>query len=216
MIEAKGIYKSYGTLQVLRGVNISVANGEILAIKGPSGAGKSTLLQIIGTLDTPDSGSIYFDGQEVSRMRDKALSTFRNRNIGFVFQAHQLLPEFSALENVMLPALIGGLSKKETVAKATKLLDELGLNHRLKHKPSELSGGERQRVSIARALINSPSVILADEPTGSLDSHNRDEIMSLLSGLRDRYGQTIILVTHDDSLVTIADRILSMSDGVFI
>lgn len=213
MLTLKNIYKSYGNLQVLKGISLTIGKGEIVAIVGPSGAGKTTLLQIAGTLEKPDSGSVSFDGTELIGMKDKRLSAFRNRNMGFVFQFHQLLPEFTAQENVALPALIAGMSKKKAMDKAASLLTQLGLGGRLTHKPSAMSGGERQRTAIARALINDPEIIFADEPTGSLDSANREEIQNIFADLRDRLGQTVVMVTHDSSLAGIADRVVEMRDG---
>lgn len=216
MIELRNIRKSYGSLAVLKDVNLKVSDGEIAAIVGPSGAGKTTLLQITGTLDAPDSGEVLYDGEEITRLSDRKLSEFRNRNIGFIFQFHQLLPEFTAQENAAMPALIAGVSRRKAMDKAAELLDMLGLGQRLRHKPSELSGGEKQRAAIARALINEPKVVLADEPTGSLDSRNRDEIRELIAGLRDRLGQTFVIVTHDPSVSGIADRIVNMADGLIL
>jgi len=213
VIQLENINKSYGSLHVLRDVSLSIGEREIVAIVGPSGAGKTTLLQIAGTLDSPDSGRVVYDGEEVSGWKDKKLSAFRNRKIGFVFQFHQLLPEFSAQENVALPAIIGGASRRVAMDKAASLLRSLGLGERLRHRPGELSGGERQRAAIARALVNEPRVIFADEPTGSLDSRNRDEIQSVISDLRDSLGQTFVMVTHDSSLASIADRVVAMADG---
>lgn len=213
MIEIEGITKYYGSLQVLAGVNLTIGNGEIVTIVGPSGAGKSTLLQICGTLDHPDSGRIVYDGVEVYKMKERELSKFRNSNIGFVFQFHELLPEFSALENVALPALIGGKEKRFSFDRARDLLRRLGLENRESHKPSELSGGERQRVAIARALINEPRIVFADEPTGSLDSRNRNEIQQIILDLCKERGQTFLMVTHDPELASISDRIIRMSDG---
>lgn len=213
MIEIEGITKYYGSLQVLAGVNLTIGNGEIVTIVGPSGAGKSTLLQICGTLDRPDSGRIVYDGVEVCKMRERELAKFRNSNIGFVFQFHELLPEFSALENVVLPALIGGKGKRLSFDRARDMLRRLGLENRENHKPSELSGGERQRVAIARALINEPRIVFADEPTGSLDSRNRDEIQQIILDLCKERGQTFLMVTHDPELASISDRIIRMSDG---
>ncbi len=213
MLELKNISKSYGSLQVLRGVNLTVGTGEIVAILGPSGAGKTTLLQIAGTLDQPDSGLVEYDGVDITGLSDKRLSQFRCHNLGFIFQFHELLPEFTALENVAIPALIGGKKKRASYTKAEELLRELGLGERLRHKPAQLSGGEKQRVAIARALINEPKLILADEPTGSLDSHNRDEILSLISRLCKERGQSFLIVTHDPTLTSIADRTVQMDDG---
>lgn len=213
IIEATGIRKSFGTLEVLKGVDLTVRRGEILAIVGKSGAGKTTLLQILGTLDRPDAGTVRIDGQEVFLLGDKALAQFRNRHIGFIFQFHQLLPEFTALENVMIPALIANRPKNESRQRAVQLLSDLGLSERLHHKPAALSGGEKQRVAAARALMMSPSVILADEPTGSLDEANKQELNRLLLHLREQYGQTIIIVTHDKELSAIADRVIEMTDG---
>lgn len=213
LIEAKDLHKSFGTLEVLKGVNLSVQQGEILAIIGKSGAGKTTLLQILGTLDRPTSGQVRINGQDVFRLGEKDLATFRNRHIGFIFQFHQLLPEFTALENVMMPALIAGEARKVSQARAEQLLTDLGLRERLHHKPNALSGGEKQRVAAARALMMSPAVILADEPTGSLDEANKQELNRLLLHLREQYGQTIIIVTHDKDLTSIADRVVEMVDG---
>lgn len=216
MIELKNICKSYGSLQVLRNVNIQVNEHEIVTIVGPSGAGKTTLLQIAGSLDRSDSGEVLYDGLDIAQLKDTKLSEFRNRNIGFIFQFHQLLPEFTAVENVAMPALISGISKKKAIEKASELLNMLGLSERLRHKPSEMSGGERQRTAIARALINDPKVVFADEPTGSLDSRNRDDIRSLIADLRDRLQQTFVIVTHDPSVSAIADRVIQMADGSII
>lgn len=213
MIRIENIYKSYGTLQVLRNINLTIERGEIAAILGPSGAGKSTLLQICGTLDRPDSGRVLYDDVEVTALKDRKLSEFRNKSIGFVFQFHELLPEFNALENVAMPALIGGSSRKLSFAKAKELLGELGLSERLKHHPSELSGGEKQRVAIARALINDPKIVLADEPTGSLDSRNRDEIQKIIRRLNEERGQTFLIVTHDPVMASMSTHIIEMSDG---
>ncbi len=213
LIKAKDLHKSFGTLEVLKGVNLSVQQGEILAIIGKSGAGKTTLLQILGTLDRPTSGQVFINGEDVFRLGEKDLATFRNRHIGFIFQFHQLLPEFTALENVMMPALIAGESRKESSRRAEQLLTDLGLRERLHHKPNALSGGEKQRVAAARALMMSPSVILADEPTGSLDEANKQELNRLLLHLREQYQQTIIIVTHDKDLTSIADRVVEMVDG---
>lgn len=213
ILELKHINKSFGSLQVLRDVSLTVQRGELLAIVGPSGAGKTTLLQIAGTLDRPDSGSVLYSGEDVMRLRDRRLSAFRNSNIGFIFQFHRLLPEFSALENVMMPALIGGMPRRKARAKAAELLELLGLTDRADHRPAQMSGGECQRVAVARALINEPSVVLADEPTGALDSANRQEMQHLFTSLRDRLGQTFVLVTHSDELAAIADRVVTMADG---
>lgn len=213
MIEIKELKKSFGELQVLRGVNLSIERGETISIVGPSGAGKTTLLQLIGTLDRPDSGSICYDGIELCKMTASQLATFRNKHIGFVFQFHQLLPEFTALENVTIPALIAGDSQSQATKKATELLKIMGLEGRMHHKPSEMSGGENQRVAVARALINRPDVILADEPSGSLDTHNKEELHKLFFDLRDRFGQTFIIVTHDEELAKLTDRTIRMVDG---
>jgi len=214
MIKLEGITKSFGSLQVLKGIDLEINKGEIVSIVGPSGAGKTTLLQIMGTLDEPDAGTVQIDGTVVSRMKEKELSAFRNKNIGFVFQFHQLLPEFTALENVMIPALIAGVSSKEANDRATKILDFMGLVDRASHKPNELSGGEKQRVAVARALINDPAVILADEPSGSLDTHNKEDLYQLFFDLRDRLGQTFVIVTHDEGLAKITDRTVHMVDGM--
>ena len=216
MIKLEGITKSFGSLQVLKGIDLEINKGEIVSIVGPSGAGKTTLLQIMGTLDEPDAGTVQIDGTVVSRMKEKELSAFRNKNIGFVFQFHQLLPEFTALENVMIPALIAGVSSKEANDRATKILDFMGLVDRASHKPNELSGGEKQRVAVARALINDPAVILADEPSGSLDTHNKEDLHQLFFDLRDRLGQTFVIVTHDEGLAKITDRTVHMVDGMRI
>ncbi|MDO5488463.1 MAG: ABC transporter ATP-binding protein [Rikenellaceae bacterium] len=216
MIKAIDIHKSFGTLEVLKGVSLSVKPSEVVSIVGPSGAGKTTLLQILGTLSKMDSGSLLIDGEQISSLSDNALSDFRNRRIGFVFQFHHLLPEFTALENVMMPALIAGRTKTEAEAHATELLKMMNLAERLTHKPSALSGGEQQRVAIARAIINRPALLLADEPSGNLDSRNREEIHSLFFRLRDELGQTTIIVTHDDSLASMADRKISMRDGIIL
>jgi len=214
MIKLEGITKSFGSLQVLKGIDLEINKGEIISIVGPSGAGKTTLLQIMGTLDEPDGGVVQIDGTVVSRMKEKELSAFRNKNIGFVFQFHQLLPEFTALENVMIPALIAGVSSKEAHERAMKILDFMGLVDRASHKPNELSGGEKQRVAVARALINDPAVILADEPSGSLDTHNKEDLHQLFFDLRDRLGQTFVIVTHDEGLAKITDRTVHIVDGM--
>lgn len=216
MIQAKGIEKSFGTLKVLKGIDFSAQKAEVVAIMGASGAGKSTLLQILGTLSTPDAGTLVIDGVEVSSLRGDRLAEFRNRRLGFVFQFHHLLPEFTALENVMIPAFIAGRSRKDAQAEATALLTDLGLSERLNHKPSELSGGEQQRVAIARALINRPAVLFTDEPSGNLDSKTKAELHRLFFDLRDKYGQTIVIVTHDPELAAMCDRSLYMVDGQFV
>lgn len=216
MIKVTDIHKSYGDLEVLKGVSLSIAEREVVSIVGASGAGKTTLLQIMGTLSQPDMGGLLINGVDVCRLREDALSRFRNEQIGFVFQFHNLLPEFTALENVTIPALIRGDKRTEAEARAVELLDMMGLSSRLDHKPSALSGGEQQRVAIARALINSPAVLLADEPSGNLDTRNRDEIHRLFFDLRDKLGQTIVIVTHDESLAKMADRKIVMSDGVIV
>lgn len=213
MIQLQNITKSYGTLTVLHDISLTIPEGEIMTIVGPSGAGKTTLLQIAGSLDRPDLGAVLFDGTDIFRLKDKRLSEFRNLNIGFVFQFHQLLPEFSALENVAMPALIAGKSKKEAFTEAKRLLADLGLAERVDHKPTELSGGERQRAAIARALINCPRVVFADEPTGSLDSQNRKEIQNIIAALRESLRQTFVIVTHDPEMASISDRIVTMADG---
>ena len=213
MIKAQNIHKSFGTLKVLNGVSLSVKRSEVVSIVGQSGAGKTTLLQILGTLSAMDSGNLLIDGKDITQMNDNALSDFRNRHIGFVFQFHHLLPEFTALENVMMPALIAGRNKAEAEKEAIELLKMMELAERTTHKPSALSGGEQQRVAIARAIINHPALLLADEPSGNLDSKNRDEIHSLFFRLRDELGQTTIIVTHDDSLASMADRKITMRDG---
>ena len=216
MIQAKGIEKSFGTLKVLKGLDLVVGKSEIVSIMGASGAGKSTLLQILGTLSTPDSGSLLIDGIDVLKLKGDLLAQFRNLKLGFVFQFHHLLPEFTALENVMIPAFIAGRSRKEAEQHARGLLAELGLGERLTHKPSELSGGEQQRVAIARALINNPAVLFADEPSGNLDTKTKDELHSLFFHLREKYGQTIVIVTHDPDLAKMCDRSLYMVDGQFV
>ena len=216
IIEARDIHKSFGTLEVLKGIDFCAEAHEIVSIMGASGAGKSTLLQILGTLSRPDGGSLLIDGEDVLRLQGDALAAFRGRRIGFVFQAHHLLPEFSAEENVLIPALIAGVPMKEARQKAVRLLGEVGLQARLDHKPAELSGGEQQRVAIARALVNDPAVLFADEPTGNLDSATKQEIHKLLFDLRERLGQTIVIVTHDPELAALCDRTLTMKDGRFI
>ena len=213
MIQLEGITKSFGSLQVLRGIDLEITQGEVVSIVGPSGAGKTTLLQIMGTLDRPDSGTVRIDDIETGRMKERELSAFRNRHIGFVFQFHQLLPEFTALENVMIPALIGGRSKTDARQNAADMLTLLGLADRAGHKPNELSGGEKQRVAVARALINRPAVVLADEPSGSLDSQNKAELHRLFFDLRDRLGQTFVIVTHDETLAQLTDRTIHLKDG---
>lgn len=214
MIEIKNITKKYGDLEVLRGVNLCIREGEVISIVGPSGAGKTTLLQLIGTLDRPTSGSILFNGRELAGLNDKKLAAFRNKHIGFVFQFHQLLPEFTAIENIMIPALLAGRSRKEAEKEAMELLAVMGLQARAGHKPAEMSGGENQRVAVARALINHPDVVLADEPSGSLDSKNKEELHKLFFALRDRYGQTFLIVTHDEGLARLTDRTIHIVDGV--
>ncbi len=216
MIKTTGITKSYGDLKVLKGIDISIDDKEVVSIVGASGAGKTTLLQIIGTLDKPDSGVIYYQDSDISKLKGRSLASFRNNNIGFVFQFHQLLPEFTALENVCIPAYIAGKSKVEAEKKAAELLSFLNLSERLDHKPSELSGGEQQRVAVARALVNNPSVILADEPSGNLDTENKNELHKLFFKLRDTFGQTIIIVTHDRQLASMSDRILEIKDGMIV
>lgn len=214
MIEVRNLTKSFGSLQVLRGVNLSVERGEVISIVGPSGAGKTTLLQLIGALDSPDGGSIMFDGRAIDTMNGAQLAKFRNAHIGFVFQFHQLLPEFTAIENVAIPALIAGRSLAEANREAMELLTLMGLAERANHKPSQLSGGENQRVAVARALVNRPDVILADEPSGSLDSRNKEELHRLFFDLRERFGQTFLIVTHDEELASVTDRTIRMVDGV--
>lgn len=214
MIEIKNLTKRFGNIQVLKGIDLKVNKGEVISIVGPSGAGKTTLLQLIGTLDKPDSGSILFNGEDLCKMNSKKLATFRNQHIGFVFQFHQLLPEFTALENVTIPALIAGRNRKEAEQEALELLEMMGLKERVNHKPSELSGGENQRVAVARALINHPDVVLADEPSGSLDSKNKEELHKLFFDLRDKFGQTFIIITHDEGLASYTDRTIRMVDGI--
>ena len=216
MIRATDIHKSFGTLEVLKGVSLDVAQGEVVSIVGASGAGKTTLLQIIGTLSRPDGGRVEIDGRDVSALGDRALSQFRNERIGFVFQFHRLLAEFTAFENVCIPGLIGRRPRADVERRAAELLDMMGLAARRDHKPGQLSGGEQQRVAIARALVNSPAVLLADEPSGNLDSHNRDEIHRLFFDLRERLGQTVVIVTHDENLAAMADRKITMSDGLIL
>lgn len=216
MIQTKNIRKSFGTLEVLKGIDLTVNKGEVVSIVGPSGAGKTTLLQILGTLSKPDCGEIVIDGVPVHTLSDKQISKFRNTKIGFVFQFHHLLPEFTALENVMIPAFIAGVDRKAAEEKALGLLDMLGMSHRLTHKPAELSGGEQQRVAIARSLINDPAVLLADEPSGNLDTKNREELHRLFFQLRDTLGQTIVIITHDEQLADMSDRKIEMVDGLIV
>jgi lipoprotein-releasing system ATP-binding protein len=213
MIRIENLTKQFGELQVLKGVSLEVERGEVISIVGPSGAGKTTLLQLIGTLDKPTDGKIFFNDEELSRMNNKRLATFRNRHIGFVFQFHQLLPEFTALENIIIPALIAGRDRKEAEKEAMELLKIMKLEERAGHKPAEMSGGENQRIAVARALINHPDVILADEPSGSLDSKNKEELHKLFFDLRDKFGQTFIIVTHDETLAALTDRTIRMVDG---
>lgn len=213
MIEIKGVTKSFGSLQVLKGIDLCIEKGEIVSIVGPSGAGKTTLLQILGTLDKPDNGSVVVDGIETSTLSTNKLSEFRNKHLGFVFQFHQLLPEFTAIENIMIPAYIAGMKNKEARSRAEELLEFMGLSNRANHKPNELSGGEKQRVAVARALMNNPAVILADEPSGSLDSKNKEELHKLFFDLRDKFGQTFVIVTHDETLATLTDRTIHLKDG---
>ena len=214
MITTHGITKSFGSLQVLKGIDLHIDRGEIVSIVGPSGAGKTTLLQIIGTLDRPDSGSVHVDSVDVTTLSQKALADFRNRHLGFVFQFHQLLPEFTAIENIMIPAYIAGTSQRQAKERAKELLDFMGLGDRATHKPAELSGGEKQRVAVARALVNNPAIILADEPSGSLDTQNKQELHQLFFDLRDKFGQTFVIVTHDEQLATLTDRTIHLRDGM--
>ncbi|MBQ9164720.1 MAG: ABC transporter ATP-binding protein [Bacteroidaceae bacterium] len=216
MIHASNITKSFGSLQVLKGIDLDIQQGEVVSIVGPSGAGKTTLLQILGTLEKPDGGSVLINGVDVTKLKDREMSRFRNLHLGFVFQFHQLLPEFTAMENVMIPALIARQSKKEARQRAEELLTFLGLKERLEHKPNELSGGEKQRVAVARALMNHPDVILADEPSGSLDSNNKAELHQLFFDLRDKFNQTFVIVTHDEELARLTDRTIHLKDGVIV
>ena len=213
MIELDNITRSFGTLQVLKGISLKVERGEVISITGPSGAGKTTLLQIMGSLDKPDTGRVLYDGQDITRMNEKSISSFRNKHIGFVFQFHQLLPEFTALENITIPMLISGQGMRQANARAKELLELMGLADRADHKPSELSGGEKQRIAVARALANQPDVILADEPSGSLDTKNKEELHKLFFNLRDKLGQTFVIVTHDESLAAMTDRTIHLLDG---
>ena len=213
MIELDNITRSFGSLQVLKGISLNINRGEVVSITGPSGAGKTTLLQIMGSLDKPDGGRVLYDGQDITRMSEKEISAFRNRHIGFVFQFHQLLPEFTAQENITIPMLIGGQGMRQANARAKELLELLGLANRADHKPAELSGGEKQRIAVARALANQPDVILADEPSGSLDTKNKEELHKLFFSLRDQLGQTFVIVTHDESLAAMTDRTIRLLDG---
>ena len=216
MIDIRHITKSFGSLQVLKGIDLHIGKGEVVSIVGPSGAGKTTLLQIIGTLDRPDSGQVIVDGIDTSQLSTKKLSDFRNQHLGFVFQFHQLLPEFTAIENIMIPAYIAGLSQKQAKARATELLEFMRLSDRATHKPNELSGGEKQRVAVARALVNKPAVILADEPSGSLDTKNKEELHQLFFDLRKQFGQTFVIVTHDEQLASTTDRTIHLRDGLIL
>lgn len=216
IISVRGITKRFGNLAVLRGIDLDIYKGEVVSIVGPSGAGKTTLLQIMGLLDLPTSGSVVIDGRDVTKLKQKELAEVRNRRIGFVFQFHQLLAEFTALENVMLPALIGGVSRKQARARAEELLEMLGLAQRANHKPSELSGGENQRVAVARSLVNNPSIVLADEPSGSLDTKNKEELHRLFFELREKLGQTFVIVTHDEQLASLTDRTIHLKDGMIV
>lgn len=216
MIDIRHITKSFGSLQVLKGIDLHIGKGEVVSIVGPSGAGKTTLLQIIGTLDRPDSGQVIVDGIDTSQLSTKKLSDFRNQHLGFVFQFHQLLPEFTAIENIMIPAYIAGMSQKQAKARATELLEFMGLSDRATHKPNELSGGEKQRVAVARALVNKPAVILADEPSGSLDTKNKEELHQLFFDLRNQFGQTFVIVTHDEQLASTTDRTIHLRDGLIL
>ena len=216
MIKLRGITKSFDHLQVLRGIDLDIEAGQVVSIVGPSGAGKTTLLQIMGTLDRPDAGTIEIDGTDVSAMKQGKLAEFRNKKIGFVFQFHQLLPEFTALQNVMIPAFIAGTDRKQARERAEELLAFMGLSERAGHKPNELSGGEKQRVAVARALVNRPAVVMADEPSGSLDTHNKQELHKLFFDLRDKFGQTFVIVTHDEHLADLCDRTIHMQDGVIV